>query len=371
MKVAESGSSPVSVRGSAAAATPRVEFCRSGDEEELAAFDRRRGGAQSTGQYWRWKYFQNPAGPGCVAAAKVGGAIVGTLGYLPVRMRVHGRVVVASQQVDVAIMPEYRGGGIYFQLAHALIEEGMKRGGTFGFGFATDQTRALSVDFLGFDLVGPVRRLAKVLDYAHYAGNLLGPRTAGVARRVLAAARGRRGRRPRSRPGSITPVARFDARFDGLAGGLIPASVMVIRDTAYLNWRYVDCPTVAYGRYAAISDGAVSGLVVFHTYRAQGVVRGVIDELVCPADDALAVEGLVAAVLADLAEQGAVNAVCWLPAWHPLGPKLRALGFQDREARNELIVLRDKSPGAELDHLTEERNWYYTHGDSDFHVSPA
>jgi hypothetical protein len=285
-------------------------------------------------------------------------------------MRVHTREVVAAHQVDVAIMPEYRGSGIYFKLAYALIEEGARRGFGFGFGFATDQTRALSVDFLGFDLVGPIHRLAKVLDYGHYAGSLLGRRAARMARRVTASARRGRYRPSRPRPGDIAAVDRFDGRFDGLAERLTQAPIMVIRDAAYLNWRYVDCPTVEYGRYAAGSEGAVSGFVVCHTYRAEGVVRGIIDELVCP-PDAQVVEGLVAAALADLAEQGAVNAVCWLPPWHPVAASLRALGFRDREARNELIVLRTRSAGPELDQLTEERNWYYTHGDSDYHVSSA
>jgi hypothetical protein len=305
-----------------------------------------------------------------VAAARVGDEIVGTLGYLPVRMRVHGREVLATQQVDVAIMAGHRGGGIYFQLASAMREEVTRRGSTFGFGFATDQTRALSTEFLGFDLIGPVHRLAKVLDYGHYAGSLLGRRAARMARRVTASARrGRYASRPRA--GNIAAVDRFDEPFDGLAAGLTPARIMVIRDAAYLNWRYVDCPTVAYGRYAARTEAAVSGFVVFHAYQADGVIRGIIDELVCSPDDPDTVEQLVTAALSDLTAAGAVNAVCWLPAWHPLAARLRALGFRDREARNELIVYRPKSTRSELVHLTEERHWYYTHGDSDFHVSPA
>jgi hypothetical protein len=191
-----------------------------------------------------------------------------------------------------------------------------------------------------------------------------------MARRVTASAR--RGRYPsRPRAANVSAVDRFDGRFDGLAAGLTPARIMVIRDAAYLNWRYVDCPTVAYGRYAARTEAAVSGFVVFHAFQADDVVRGIIDELVCPPDDPDTVEHLVTAALSDLAAAGAVNAVCWLPAWHPLAARLRALGFQDREARNELIVHRAKSTGPELEPLTEERHWYYTHGDSDFHVSSA
>ena len=357
-------------RASTGVPTPRIEFCRPGDEQALAAFDRRRSGGPSLPEYWRWKYFDNPAGPACVAAARVGDEIVGTLGFLPVRTRVHAREVVATQQVDVAILPEHRGGGLYFQLAHAVIEEAARRGIAFGFGFATEETRALSVDFLGFDLVGPVHRLTKVVDYGHYASALLGRRIGRMLRPVTARARRLRDwSTPSAR--NVARIDRFDDRVDRLTESLTLGRIMVIRDAAYLNWRYADCPTVAYGRYAAGTQAALSGFVVFHTYEADGGVRGVVDELVCSPDDPYTVRGLLSAALSDLAAAGAVTASCWHPAWHPLATRLRALGFREREARNYLIVVANRATGLEPEKLTEDRSWYYTHGDSDYHVRSA
>jgi len=367
----EAGRRPRSASGTGVSASPapRIEFCRPGDEEELADFDRRTGSAPSTPEYWRWKYFDNPAGPACVAVARVADRIVGRLGFLPVRMRVHTREVVSTQQVDVAIMAEHRGGGVYFQLAHAVMEEGARRGIAFGFGFATEDTRALSVDLLGFDLVGPVHRLTKVLDYGHYAGAWLGPRAARMVRRVAVRARGRGPRRPVPLGASVAPFDHFDEGFDRLAAD--PGRVMTIRDATYLNWRYADCPTTRYGRYAARTEGAVFGFVVFHTFELDGVVRGIVDELVCSPDDPDTVKSLLDPAIADLAAEGAVNAVCWLPPWHPLGARLRALGFRDREARNYLIVLRNEAAGLECDQLLDAGHWYYTHGDSDYHLRSA
>jgi len=301
----------------------------------------------------------------------VGGDIVGRLGFLPVRALVHAREVVATQQVDVAIMPEYRSGGIYFHLAQAVVEEAVKRGFAFGFGFATEETRALSVDLLGFDLVGPIHRLTKVLDYSHYAGAFLGRRVARLLSPIAARGRRRPHRRSAHLARDIAPVDRFDEQSGRLAASVTLGRIMVIRDAAHLNWRYADCPTVRYGRYAARTKGAVSGFVVFHTYEVDGVVRGIIDELVCSPEDPAALERLVSAAISDLAADGAVSAICWLPAWHPLEPSLRALGFRHRAARNYLVVLQDTTTGLEFEHLTEYRNWYYTHGDSDYHMRSA
>lgn len=353
---------------SAAGPGLRIEFCRAGGEEELADFDRRMGNTASRADFWRWKYFENPAGGACVAVARMGGEIVGRVCFLPVRVRIDERPVLACQQVDVAILATHRGGGIYFQLAHAVMEEGESRGIAFGFGFATEETRALSTELLGFTLVGPIRRLVKVLDYGHYARSFVG----GPAARVLGRVVGRRRRKATSlslpTPEGITPVPRFDERFDRLAADLSPGRIMVVRDSAYLDWRYADCPTVAYGRYAAQEGGAIRGFVVFHTYEGDGAVRGVIDDLVCPLDDGDLAERLLSQAVSALSAAGAVNVICWLPAWNPLAPRLRKVGFRAREARNFLIFLSNKTTQIEEQYLGDERNWYYTHGDSDYHV---
>ena len=253
-----------------------------------------------------------------------------------------------------------------------MIEEAARRGITFGFGFATEETRALSVDFLGFDLVGPVHRLTKVLDYGHYASALLGRRI-GPDASPRHGARARAGgiRRRRRSHGNVARIDRFDDRVDRLAETLTLGRIMVIRDAAYLNWRYADCPTVQYGRYAAGTEAAVSGFVVFHTYEADGVVRGIVDELVCSPDDPDTVSGLLSAALADLAAAGAVNASCWLPAWHPHGDQ--AEGARVPGARSPQLLDRrpNRAPGLELGDLTEDRSWYYTHGDSDYHMRSA
>jgi hypothetical protein len=357
------------VFGHAAAPRPRVELCCAGDEERLAAFDQRSGGTPSTAAFWRWKYYDNPAGAACVAVASVGQEVVGRAAWLPVRTRVHGREVVAAQQVDVALMKEHRGGGVYFQLVDALMGEVEERGIAFGFGFSNDDTRALSVDLLGFDLVAPIHRLSRVLDYGHHAGAFLGRRAARFASRVAAAMGVSRVRVSPRLDGNIVPIDRFDGRFDDLAATLIREPIATVRDAAFLNWRYVACPTVEYRRYAARRGDAVCGFVVLHTREVDGAVRGVFDELVCSPDDPDTVEGLVSTALSDLAAAGAVSATCWLPDWHPLGARLRALGFRDRPSRNHLIVIANGNAEMNLEELTRDRDWYYTHGNSD--VGPA
>jgi hypothetical protein len=72
-----------------------------------------------------------------------------------------------------------------------------------------------------------------------------------------------------------------------------------------------------------------------------------------------------------MAKGGAVNAICWLPPWHPHGTRLRALGFKERESRNYLIVVSNRTRGLVLENLAEDGSWYYTYGDSDYHMRSA
>ena len=66
-----------------------------------------------------------------------------------------------------------------------------------------------------------------------------------------------------------------------------------------------------------------------------------------------------------------MNVTCWLPASHPLADRLRACSFRSREARTSLIVIPREEAGLDLEHLRDERSWYYMLGDSDYHLLPG
>lgn len=325
-----------------------------------------RGG--SSAEFWRWKYFANPAGPACLVVACEGPRIVGKLGFLPVRMRFGGQEVLAAQQVDVEILPEHRRGGLYFQLAEKIGAEAERRALAFGLGFATDETKELSTGFLGFSLVGPVGRMVKVLSYSHYVKKALRRPAAGAS--GVVAARPRRAVRVvnGSFDPPVTAVGRFDQRFDRLSERLRLGSIMTIRDSAYLNWRYADCPVVAYRCLAVEDAGGLRGYVVFHHSDSDGARRGMLDELVCDPKDEKAAASLLAAAAAELRAEGAVGATCWLPGSHPLAARLRAGGFRSRAARTSLIVIARDRAGFDPQHLQNEANWYYMLGDSDYHL---
>lgn len=62
----------------------------------------------------------------------------------------------------------------------------------------------------------------------------------------------------------VERVDQLDERWDELFQRVVPHyRYLIVRDSAYLRWRYLDCPDVDYSFYAAHQDGRLVGWAVF------------------------------------------------------------------------------------------------------------
>jgi hypothetical protein len=168
--------------------------------------------------------------------------------------------------------------------------------------------------------------------------------------------------------GAVHEVKRFDARHDRLWSESchdIPCAV--VRDSSYLNWKYVDQPGQDFLRLELVEGDKVCGVIVlmfrppdevYHYYRAFLV------DLVAPLSDEALMRQLVWRALHAAADRGADSLIC-LHTGDRMTHALRKCGFILREPGRYLLV----NPGL----LDEEarrivlaaENWYVTQGDSD------
>ena len=92
---------------------------------------------------------------------------------------------------------------------------------------------------------------------------------------------------------TVTELTRFDEQTDALweevAAGY---GVAIVRDAAYMNWRYVDNPD-DYIILAMHRAGSLGGIVVIKTTLRQGLPVGEIVDLVCAADDSATLRLLI------------------------------------------------------------------------------
>ena len=137
-----------------------------------------------------------------------------------------------------------------------------------------------------------------------------------------------------------------------------------VRDAEYLNWKYVDHPSLDYRALLASRDGRNTGYIVWRPAPAGAVeTRAVIVDFLVENRDASTLQLLAARVMLDAAAQG-IDAVAVLTTQAWAAGALRALGFFPSRTRNAWVIAgwRDLLPA---EWLRTHEPWHMCLGDSD------
>ncbi len=340
------------------------------DEEKLSRFNEEACGVLPPPGFWKWKYFENPAGPPAISIALEGERVVGRVGVIPVKVRVDSEEVMVSQAVDIDILEEYRKGvTFFFRLESMMRERAKDLGIDFEFGFAIETTRKLATKALGFTFVAPVSKLVKIIDPIPYITRRLKIPYLHLLSKCIKKLIVWKEERLSGEDVDTCEVYHFDRRFDDLWKKITMGNIMVVKDSTYLNWRYFKCPAVTYKVYAAEDKGKLKGFIVFHTIDKGGIRYGIIADLLYIPEATGVAEGLISTAVKDFVHQGVASIICWLPKHHPLYRILRRKGFLGRSTPHYLIV-RPHKKNIPIGILKEEANWFYMLGDSDYHIIP-
>ena len=226
--------------------------------------DTRDGGGLSPEEF-DWWFGGNPTLPRLMAVAEIDGGVVGVASHTPYRMRLGGRERLATASVHAGTDPVARGRGIFRALEVRNEDEGRRAGVAASVAFASKSTENLFLGPLGWSEIGRLRMWMRVL------------RPVAAARRALgrAPAPGKRRRRDVAR---VRPIERFDEATDRAYELAAPAyGNHVIRDAAFMNWRYADSP---WGYRAFGIDDRAFAVVREKTQR--GTPIAVVADLVAP-----------------------------------------------------------------------------------------
>jgi hypothetical protein len=264
-----------------------------------------------TGPEFDWWFRENPAGS-LMSVARVDGGVVGVASHSLFRMQLGGTERTASFSVHATTADSARGRGIFPALERKHEQEAQERGVAVVLAFASKPTAPIFLGPLGWT---EIKRL-----------------------RVWARPRPRRPRR-------LEPYARIERfRHAGDAGKAWPNHI--IRDAAYMNWRYVHSPR----DYVAVAMGG-SYAVVGHKEHRGTALAYVADLVGRP-------KPLLRACLAEV--KSGARALVAIPA-----PEHRAayasLGFFPTRTT---LHFMGKALAGELD--TDPRAWRFTLGDTDF-----
>jgi hypothetical protein len=289
------------------------------------------------------------------------GEVVGFVGNYPSRLKAPEGILPMAWSTDVCVHPDHRGWGA--RLAKFFLNTHTK---TVTIGTASGDAVPIMARF-GCKVVcrmqsrkrfvRPFRVFrAKGFSIPKACVYALSARAMGAWRAALA---------PRLRSHGITieEIDRFDTRFDDFWNRVCGEYECIsVRDSAFLNWRFVECPLSSYRMLAASRNGQLAGFVVFRTERRDGILYGHLVDLLASRQQPEVLHALVRAAAGALGRAGVDMVACSMSSDQRLYDRvLRAEGFVYRQDGSP-VQWSEKSLGGKD---WPEREWFVTLADSD------
>lgn len=323
-----------------------VRSYRRGDEEQILplfehVFPVKRGMA-----HWRWKFLDNPAGRHITLAVAPGGRIVGQFAGLPADAAHPSGRFVLSQGIDHMVHPDHQGKGVFAAMTRHFIASVLAADRRVVF-YSYPLARKHSIDqkVTAAELIHPVTALGWDLSRSE--------RSLGAGRWTRLRIR-------------VDRVARFGDGAEALRRRVqSELGVAAVRDPRYLNWRYADCPDVAYTLLQATErwTGRVAGLAVLRFGWFDEPIAALVDWLV-PARDTAVAGALLAECHARARANGCRSMRTWLPPSTDAHRALVSVGYVPEETPFLLTTIADSD--RERARLMKAQ-WFYTMGDSDIY----
>lgn len=313
---------------------------------------------------YEWIYEKNPNGPAYNWLAKDTrtNKFVGSTGLYSRIIMVDGNVLRAGVAVDFFVDKEHRAFGPAINLQKAVISSCQRNGFDFILGFPNRKSEAvhLRVGYLTvgniYKMVKPLRMetyLQKIFKNEHLSrslSSLLNPILRIVSKETWYSEKN-------NLIGEI--VYSFDERFDRL-WSKVSENFKVIgeRTSAYLTWRYFQCPFKKYEVFTLIEEKNrdLLGYIVFYMKDEVSLIADLL------AVSKAMLECLLSKYIREMRERH-VKSIKYLGC-ESLTKTLKKFGFISRKEDSKLIIYIDQKHNLAPTILRRE-NWYFLEGDGD------
>jgi predicted N-acetyltransferase YhbS len=310
---------------------------------------------------WDWKHRWHPAGESfSLVAENARGHVIAHNSYMPWKMRVAGRELVACQGVDLMVHPDYRRLGLANELVTAGRREMIERGWHFVFGFPGHESYRILLQRPGSRgilrlpyLILPHRRLVAAVRNA--------PSTETTALRVEKSVSPAppRGVRVREIHAFDETVNALDQQTRGDDG------VMTVRDSEYLNWRFFSHPTRRYTVLSVENEQELQGYCAIRSCEIFDLQT---------VDESELAGCLIDQVIRHIREQGHAVVGASFSLGSPGHQLLKRFGFLDsrfhiatRPLRRRLPLTLFVNPSSPVkDTVSDSRNWILSMSDVDY-----
>ncbi len=340
------------------------------DFEEYAAVYQAVYGKRIDEAFFQWKNLKNPAlaGEALIYLALSGGRIIGANSFFPSILAYQGQTYRAVQSGDTMVLASHRGQGIFQKILKYAAEDLKAEGYAAIYGYANGNSYPGFLKF-GFSDLGRVNIHYRILNWRGFLanrGNAWGAAGWALDQELqlfgLLGAWGRRG----------YTVSLLDFRYDAIPQSLgefleravrnpnFDPYVRLLKNRAYLAWKYRDKPAAEYQVLAVYQDGELAGVLFLRLDKHGEEKAGEIVE--CFVHDSGQARAIMGAALEFLRKDKFAFVKMWDPNQEAVKKGLKGNFFIKRKVALYFIV---KVLQGGLDFLTERRVWLISGGDAD------
>ncbi|KAF0135268.1 MAG: hypothetical protein FD145_94 [Candidatus Saganbacteria bacterium] len=322
----------------------KIRLYKEGDEIKLWELDRRlevHPWNRRELSNWYWKYSdQNPAGKSFIWVMEEGNNIVAHFAVVPYRLQVFDEELVASHSIGAMVEPKYQNRGLLKFVGDKLFEEAAQNNIPFTYGFPNEKAYRVHRTHMGYE---------DLIEFDTW--KITRPAIDKSTLNITDSA-------------SFRPVKEFDDDFDRLWDLCSEKyKIVVVRNKAYLNWRYLERPDWKYYPFGVYANGELKGYSVLKLYREDKLLRGHIIDIFADLHDEDTITKIINGSLSFFSEQKVDEVTCWLWGSRLIEQVLEGKGFI-KEATRIPLVIRLNKEFKYAGEVKDKKSWYFTMGDS-------
>lgn len=317
--------------------------------------------------HWRWKFGHLVTMPDLTCIAVADGKVVSHHATIPTITKIGRRCYMASQNVDMCTLPDFRGQGIMGQLLELHRRSSILHNISIDYAFPNDKSRQL-VSLNGYS--GAEVKLNQFEFVADPDRFFTGAssRLKRIGYRVLS--------KIWSDPLEDTSITASSAQTFGrevdrlFARASAEFDFVVLRNKEYLNWRYGDRRGGPFNLRLFHDNGDLIGYMVTKREAIDGTPNVTIVDILMDPDRLADLPKLIDDAVVTARQEGAVVVSCCLPRDHPYAGSFRRAMFFERPRyvgrKAATMVFRSEDKGLEGLLASPTARFHLTLGDTDW-----
>ena len=232
-------------------------------------------------EYWQWRYYGNPECNTEVLVIEHQGRIIGMRPMSSFTFKVADKEIRATLFTNVITHPSFRRMGVFSSLIKEAAQLSKNRGDKFIYTFPNKKSFPAYMKIKGWNHIDSIPLYIKPLriyNYLHrkvkksnFVNSLSALRKLEINPPAIEV---------KECQLSISKLNRFDKQIDELWNNIHDKYTIILkRDSQYLNWRYIQRPDVDYIIFCAESRDKIKGYIVLKTDKLFGCWAGLVVDI--------------------------------------------------------------------------------------------